>query len=150
MFVGSGLLSNRHVGALLVLWPNCARRVSTQAGSHYDVLGVPVSASATDIKQAFRKQAKQWHPDLHKQDDTAKAKFSRCLLAYQVLSEPDARRCYDVSQDVAKPAALRAASRVAAFRYALHVRVTHWQCPRRSASACTAHVSTARCKCGAR
>ena len=106
------------------MWTGGARAQSTF--SHYDVLGVPVTAKPKDIKHAFRQQAKRWHPDLHQEDAAAKAKFSQCLLAYQVLSEPEARRCYDISQDVAKPTALRAASKVAAFRCAaMWIAIVH-------------------------
>lgn len=62
--------------------------------------------------------AKKWHPDLHGTSDEARLRFGQCLLAYQVLSEPEARRSYDLSQDGQHPAALRAASKLMAFRYA--------------------------------
>lgn len=61
----------------------------------YEVLGVDKSASAEDIKKAYRKLAKQYHPDLNKDDDSAAQKFKEINEAYQVLSDDKKRQQYD-------------------------------------------------------
>lgn len=60
----------------------------------YSVLGVPKSASADDIKKAFRKAAQKHHPDVSKAPDAA-AKFKELNDAYQVLSDTEQRARYD-------------------------------------------------------
>lgn len=62
---------------------------------YYEVLGVPKTASDEEIKSAFRKMAKQYHPDLHPDDKEAEAKFKEINEAYEVLSNPDKRSKYD-------------------------------------------------------
>ena len=62
---------------------------------YYEVLGVPKTASDDDIKTAFRKLAKQYHPDLHPDDKDAEAKFKEVNEAYEVLSNADKRAKYD-------------------------------------------------------
>ena len=62
---------------------------------YYDVLNLKRNASDTDIRQAFRKLARQHHPDLNPGDDEAETKFKRINEAYEVLSKPDDRRKYD-------------------------------------------------------
>ncbi|MBO4563047.1 MAG: molecular chaperone DnaJ [Clostridia bacterium] len=62
---------------------------------YYEVLGVPKTASDDDIKSAFRRMAKQYHPDLHPDDKEAEAKFKEVNEAYEVLSNPDKREKYD-------------------------------------------------------
>jgi len=61
---------------------------------YYEVLGVPRSASAEDIKGAFRKLARQYHPDVS-QEDNSEERFKEINEAYAVLSEPDKRAAYD-------------------------------------------------------
>lgn len=61
---------------------------------YYEVLGVSKSASDAEIKSAFRKLAKQYHPDINKAPDAAD-KFKEAQEAYAVLSDPDKRRQYD-------------------------------------------------------
>jgi molecular chaperone DnaJ len=61
---------------------------------YYDILGVPRNASAEDIKAAFRKLARQYHPDVSKEAD-AEEKFKEINEAYGVLSDPEKRRRYD-------------------------------------------------------
>ena len=61
---------------------------------YYEVLGVPKGASADDIKSAFRKLARQYHPDVSKEPD-AEEKFKEINEAYGVLSDPQKRARYD-------------------------------------------------------
>ncbi len=61
---------------------------------YYEVLGVDKNASAADIKSAFRKLAKKYHPDVNKEPD-AEAKFKEIGEAYAVLSDENKRRQYD-------------------------------------------------------
>lgn len=62
---------------------------------YYAVLGVPREASADDIKKAFRKLARQYHPDLAKDKKAAEEKFKEINEAHEVLSDPEKRRKYD-------------------------------------------------------
>lgn len=61
----------------------------------YEVMGVPKNASEDEIKKAFRKLAKQYHPDLNPGDKEAEAKFKEVNEAYEVLSDKDKRARYD-------------------------------------------------------
>lgn len=62
---------------------------------YYEVLGVSKGASADDIKKAYRKEAKKYHPDLHPGDKAAEAKFKEVNEAYEVLSDSDKKARYD-------------------------------------------------------
>ena len=62
---------------------------------YYKVLGVDKSASQDDIKKAFRKLARKYHPDLNPNDPTAKEKFQAVNEANEVLSDPEKRKKYD-------------------------------------------------------
>ena len=62
---------------------------------YYEVLGIQKSASDDDIKKAYRKLAKQYHPDLNPGDKGAEAKFKEVNEAYEVLSDSDKRARYD-------------------------------------------------------
>ncbi len=61
---------------------------------YYDVLGVSKSASAAELKAAYRKQALAWHPDRNKSPE-AEAKFKEINEAYEILSNVDKRAAYD-------------------------------------------------------
>ena len=64
---------------------------------YYKILGIPHDASAKDIKAAYRKLARQWHPDLHtgKKKEAAEEKFKRINEAYEVLKDSEKRAKYD-------------------------------------------------------
>ena len=62
---------------------------------YYKVLGVDKSASQDDIKKAFRKLARKYHPDLNPNDPSAKDKFQEINEANEVLSDPEKRKKYD-------------------------------------------------------
>ena len=62
---------------------------------YYEVLGVSKGASDDEIKKAYRKMAKQYHPDLNPDDKTAEAKFKEVGEAYEVLSDKQKRARYD-------------------------------------------------------
>lgn len=63
---------------------------------YYEVLGVSRSAPADDVKRAFRKLALQNHPDRNPDDPSAAERYKECSEAYEVLSDPDKRRSYDM------------------------------------------------------
>lgn len=62
---------------------------------YYEVLGVSKGASEDEIKKAYRKTAKKYHPDLHPDDKEAEEKFKECNEAYEVLSDPQKKARYD-------------------------------------------------------
>ena len=62
---------------------------------YYKVLGVERNASQDDIKKAYRKMARKYHPDLNKDDPNAKDKFQEINEANEVLSDPEKRKKYD-------------------------------------------------------
>ena len=62
---------------------------------YYEVLGVPRDASNDDIKRAFRKLARELHPDANPDSPEAEARFKEVALAYEVLSNPERRAQYD-------------------------------------------------------
>ncbi|MBF2078510.1 MAG: DnaJ domain-containing protein [Synechococcales cyanobacterium T60_A2020_003] len=68
---------------------------STDFRDYYAVLGVSRSANSNDIKQAFRKLARKYHPDVNPGDASAEARFKEVSEAYEVLSDPDKRKKYD-------------------------------------------------------
>lgn len=71
------------------------------AKDYYSTLGVEKTASATDIKKAYRKLAMKYHPDKNPDDATAEARFKDISEAYAVLSDPEKRQQYDQFGDAA-------------------------------------------------
>src|SRR6266487_4648963 len=64
----------------------------------YEVLGVAKTASAAEIKSAFRRQAKKLHPDANKHDPRAAARFAELNAAYEIVGEDDKRKAFDRGQ----------------------------------------------------
>jgi curved DNA-binding protein len=62
---------------------------------YYKILGVDKNIPQKDVKKAYLKRAKQFHPDLHPDDPKAKAKFQALNEAYDVLNDPEKRKKYD-------------------------------------------------------
>lgn len=62
---------------------------------YYEVMGVPQNASEDEIKKAYRKLAKKYHPDLNPNDQVAETRFKEVNEAYEVLSDKDKRARYD-------------------------------------------------------
>lgn len=72
---------------------------------YYKILGVPKTASEEDIKKAYRKLARKYHPDLNPGSREAEAKFKELSTANDVLSDPEKRRNFDQFGDPAGPTA---------------------------------------------
>ncbi len=62
---------------------------------YYATLGVSKTASAKEVKQAFRKMARKYHPDVNPGDKTAEARFKDINEAYEVIGDPEKRKKYD-------------------------------------------------------
>lgn len=62
---------------------------------YYKILGIDKTATEKDIKNAYRKLARKYHPDLHPNDKEAKAKFQQINEANEVLGDPEKRKKYD-------------------------------------------------------
>ncbi len=68
---------------------------TTPKKDYYEILGVKKSASADDIRKAFRKLARKYHPDVNPGDKAAEEKFKTLSEANEVLSDPKKRKIYD-------------------------------------------------------
>ena len=91
------------------------RSVSGSRSDYYAVLGVPPSASEKDITRAYRKLAKQFHPDANPGNTEAEERFKEISAAYDVLGDTDKRKEYDeVRADGRRRASARSAGAVPA------------------------------------
>src|SRR5262250_3002871 len=68
---------------------------TTQQKDYYGILGVKKSATPDEIRKAFRKLARKYHPDVNPGDKTAEEKFKQISEAHDVLSDPKKRKIYD-------------------------------------------------------
>src|ERR1700757_948397 len=87
---------------------------STQNKDYYGLLGVKKTATAEDIRKAFRKLARKYHPDVNPGDKKAEEKFKEISEANDVLSDEKKRKIYDqfgFYSDNIDPAAAEAAAR---------------------------------------
>src|SRR5882724_6413109 len=69
--------------------------MAVQFRDYYEVLGVPRGANEDEVRKAFRKLARQHHPDVAKDKKTAEAKFKEINEAYEVLGDAEKRKQYD-------------------------------------------------------
>lgn len=69
--------------------------MATKSRDYYEVLGVGRKATDKDIRAAYRKLARQYHPDLNPGDKTAESRFKEIQQAYEVLSDAEKRKKYD-------------------------------------------------------
>jgi len=69
--------------------------MATSTRDYYDVLGLKKTATQDEIKKAYRKLARKYHPDANPDDPKAEEKFKEVSSAYEVLSDPNKRKQYD-------------------------------------------------------
>src|SRR6188474_1431628 len=69
--------------------------MAVQYKDYYESLGVPRTASEAELKKAFRKLAREYHPDVAKDKKRAEEKFKEINEAYEVLGDPAKRKQYD-------------------------------------------------------
>src|SRR4030081_821877 len=88
--------------------------MATQTKDYYSTLGVKKTATADDVRKAFRKLARKYHPDVNPNDKKAEEKFKEISEANDVLSDDKKRKIYDqlgFYSDSIDPAAAEAAAR---------------------------------------
>src|SRR6516165_6983723 len=89
---------------------------TTQQKDYYGILGVKKNASTEEIRKAFRKLARKYHPDVNPGDKAAEERFKQISEANDVLSDPKKRKIYDqlgYYSDNIDPAAAEAYARAA-------------------------------------
>src|ERR1700687_1670280 len=69
--------------------------MATKTKDYYGILGIKKTATADEIRKAFRKAARKYHPDVNPGNKKAEEKFKEINEAYEGLSDPDKRRKYD-------------------------------------------------------
>lgn len=72
-----------------------AQSTTPRDDSYYGTLGIPMFSPAEDIKKAYRRMARQWHPDVNKGDPDADEMFKKINTANSVLSDPPKKKKYD-------------------------------------------------------
>src|ERR1700727_5549 len=91
---------------------------TTTKKDYYEILGIKKTASAKEIRKAFRKLARKYHPDVNPGDKSAEEKFKQLSEANDVLSDPKKRKIYDqlgFYSDNIDPAAAEAYARGGGF-----------------------------------
>src|SRR3954454_7388115 len=94
--------------------------MATQTKDYYAILGVKKTASAEEIRKAFRKLARKYHPDVNPGDKKAEERFKELSEANDVLSDPKKRKVYDqlgFYSDNIDPAQAEAYARASAGGY---------------------------------
>lgn len=81
--------------SLLTAYPTCSRPQVLSQRDYYDVLGVSRSASADEIRKAYKKLARKHHPDANADDAGAQQKFAEITEAHEVLGDAEKRKKYD-------------------------------------------------------
>ena len=70
---------------------------SSQKYTYFSLLGVSSNSNSEDLKQAFRREAKRWHPDLNGNDQVAELRFRLINESYRVLKDPQKRLEWEIS-----------------------------------------------------